>query len=186
MNTPHLQTPRLLLRPWRESDLLPFAEMNADPRVMEYFPNRLSRSESDALVAHIQAHFQQHGFGLWALEVVGRAPFIGFTGLSIPKFQAHFTPCVEIGWRLSAEYWGHGYATEAARAVLDFGFHQLGLKEIVSFTVPANQRSRRVMERLSFTHIPEDDFEHPSLPAGHPFKRHVLYRLRPHEGLNGF
>ena len=171
-----LQTERLCLRRWLPSDRAPFAALNADPRVMEYFPAPLSRHESDALVTRIEAHFAEHGFGLWAVEIPHVVPFAGFIGLAIPRFTAHFTPCVEIGWRLAAAHWGQGYATEGARAVLRFGFETLGLNEIVSFTVPANHRSRRVMERIGMSHHPVDDFDHPALPAGHPLRRHVLYR----------
>ncbi len=171
-----LQTERLCLRRWCPSDRAPFAALNADPRVMEYFPAIMSREASDALVTRIEDHFAQHGFGLWAVEIPTVVPFAGFIGLAIPRFTAHFTPCVEIGWRLAAEHWGHGYATEGARAVLRFGFESLGLSEIVSFTVPANHRSRRVMERIGMIHHPVDDFDHPALPAGHPLRRHVLYR----------
>jgi RimJ/RimL family protein N-acetyltransferase len=156
--------------------------MNADPRVMEYFPVLLSREASDALAERIEAHFDRHGYGLWAVEIVDVAPFAGFVGLAIPSFQAPFMPAVEIGWRLAAEHWGRGYATEAARAVLSFGFEQAGLPEIVSFTVPANVRSRRVMERIGMTHDPSDDFDHPALPEWHSFRRHVLYRIRRPSG----
>ena len=172
-----LRTHRLYLRRWRTTDREPFAALNADLQVMEHFPAPLSREESDALAAQIESHFQQHGFGLWAVEIVNIAPFAGFIGLAVPCFEAHFTPCVEIGWRLAAEYWGRGYATEGARTVLAFGFEQLRLAEIVSFTVPGNLRSRRVMEQLGMTRNPADDFDHPALPAGHPLRRHVLYRL---------
>jgi RimJ/RimL family protein N-acetyltransferase len=172
-----LRTDRLLLRRWRRADREPFAGMNADPRVMEHFPSVLSREESDARAERIEAHFERHGFGLWAVEVIGLVPFAGFVGLSIPSFESHFTPCVEVGWRLAFECWGHGYATEGARAVLAFGFEALALAEIVSYTVPANLRSRRVMERLGMTHRPEDDFDHPLLPGGHALRRHVLYRI---------
>jgi RimJ/RimL family protein N-acetyltransferase len=151
--------------------------LNADPRVMEHFPAPLSSEESDALVARIEAHFDQRGFGLWAVEVPDVAPFVGFVGLSVPRFEAHFTPCVEIGWRLAAEHWGKGYATEGARAVLAFGFETLALAEIVSFTTTGNVPSRRVMEKIGMTHDPADDFDHPALPAGHPLRRHVLYRI---------
>jgi RimJ/RimL family protein N-acetyltransferase len=171
-----LQTERLCLRRWLPSDRASFAALNADPRVMEYFPAPLSRHESDALVTRIEAHFAEHGFGLWAVEIPHVVPFAGFIGLAIPRFTAHFTPCVEIGWRLAAAHWGQGYATEGARAVLRFGFETLGLNEIVSFTVPANHRSRRVMERIGMHHNPADDFDHPALPEGHPLRRHVLYR----------
>jgi RimJ/RimL family protein N-acetyltransferase len=166
-----------VLRAWRAEDLEPFAALNADPRVMEHFAAPLTREQSDAFVRErIVPHFAEHGFGLWAVEVPGRAPFIGFAGLLVPAFEAHFTPCVEIGWRLAFEYWGHGYATEAARAVVGFAFEEAGLDEIVSFTVPANHRSIRVMERLGMTRAGE--FDHPRLPDGHPLQRHVLYRLR--------
>ena len=172
-----LRTERLLLRRWRPDDRVPFAVLNADPRVMEHFPAPLSRAESDERVARIEAHFEQYGFGYWAVEIIDIAPFAGFIGLAVPGFEAHFTPCIEIGWRIAAEYWGCGYATEGARAALTFGFESLNLDEIVSFTVPENVRSRRVMEKLGMTHDPRDDFDHPSLPAGHRLCRHVLYRI---------
>lgn len=178
---PAIRTPRLALRPWRDEDLAPFAAMNADPRVMEFFPRPLDRAESDAAVARIRDHFARHGFGLWAVEVPGVANFIGFVGLAIPRFEAPFTPCVEIGWRLAREHWGRGYATEAARTVLEYGFRDLALQEIVSFTATANLRSRAVMERIGMTRSSEDDFDHPALPEGHPLRRHVLYRGRTSE-----
>jgi RimJ/RimL family protein N-acetyltransferase len=165
-----------VLRRWRPGDRPAFARLNADPRVTEHLPGPLDRRESDALAERIEAHFADHGFGLWALEVPGEVAFAGFVGLSSPAFEAHFTPCVEVGWRIAAQHWGQGYASEAARAVLAFGFGELALQEIVSFTVPANVRSRRVMARLGMTHDPRDDFEHPLLPEGHPLRRHVLYR----------
>ena len=178
MNLPReIRTERLRLRRWLPTDLAPFAVMNADPRVAEYLPTRLTRKESDAFVARVEAHFEQHAFGHWAVEVDGVSPFAGFVGLSHPRFDAPFQPCVEIGWRLAAEHWGKGYATEGARAVLAFGFDVIGLEEIVSFTVPANTRSRRVMEKIGMTHNPADDFDHPMLPAEHPLRRHVLYRI---------
>jgi RimJ/RimL family protein N-acetyltransferase len=178
---PTLETRRLRLREWREHDLAPFASLNADPRVMAFLPRRLDRTESDALASRIGDHFASHGFGLWAVEAPGVADFIGFVGLSVPSFPAHFMPCIEIGWRLAHEYWGHGYATEAARASLVFGFRDLALDEIVSFTVPSNWRSRRVMERLRMTTSASDDFEHPALSEGHPLRSHVLYRLSKRE-----
>lgn len=176
-DVPELTTSRLRLRGWSERDLAPFAALNADPRVTEFFPGPLTRAESDALVAHIQGHFTQHGFGLWAVQAPGVAEFIGCVGLAVPTFQAHFTPCVEIAWRLAYDYWGHGYTTEAATAALDLAFGDLGLEEVVSFTVPANIRSRQVMGRLGMRRSPADDFEHPGLPQGHPLRPHVLYRL---------
>jgi RimJ/RimL family protein N-acetyltransferase len=175
---PTIRTPRLLLRPWRDEDVPAFAAMNADPRVMEFFPKVLDRSESELAAARIRDHFARHGFGLWAVEVPGVADFIGFVGLSIPTYETHFTPCVEVGWRLEIEHWGHGYATEAARAALDFGFRHLALDEIVSFTAEANLRSRRVMERIGMTRTPTDDFDHPVIAEGHPLRRHILYRVR--------
>ena len=165
------------MRPWREADLDDFAALNCDPRVMEFLPQCLSRQESDAMAARIAEHFDRHGFGLWVVEVPDLAPFIGFVGLSIPRFESHFTPCVEIGWRLACEHWGRGYATEAANAVLAFGFESLQLDQIVSFTVPKNVRSRRVMERIGMTCSPRDNFAHPNLPDGHPLRAHVLYRI---------
>jgi RimJ/RimL family protein N-acetyltransferase len=144
---------------------------------MEHFPALLTREESDRMVDRIEAHFQEHGFGLWAVEAIDIAPFIGFVGLAIPRFEASFTPCVEIGWRLAAPYWGQGFATEAAKAAAAFGFEQLRLEEILSFTAVGNLRSRRVMERIGMTHDPADDFDHPLLSEGHHLRRHVLYRL---------
>lgn len=172
-----LRTDRLTLRRWRDEDLEPFAQLNADPEVMAHMPSLLNRAESDALAARIRGQFEQRGFGLWAVEVPGVAPFIGYVGLAVPRFTAHFTPCVEVGWRLARAHWGFGYATEAARASLAFGFDHVRLDEIVSFTVPANTRSIAVMERLGMTRDPADDFDHPGLPEGHPLRRHVLYRL---------
>jgi RimJ/RimL family protein N-acetyltransferase len=174
---PELRSERLLLRRWRESDSEPFAALNADPEVMEHFPRPLTREESDAFIGRMEKHFTEHGFSMWAVEVLSTGSFAGFVGLLVPRFQAHFTPAVEIGWRLSREHWGRGYATEAARAALTFGFDELLLEEIVSFTVPDNFRSRRVMERIGMAHDPSDDFEHPGIPDGHRLRPHVLYRL---------
>ena len=173
-----LAAERVQLRLWRDEDLAPFAALNADPRVMRYFPKPLDRAESDAAAARIRARLSERSFGLWAVEVPGVADFIGYVGLAEPEFQAHFAPCVEVGWRLASDYWGRGYATEAAGAALAHAFGPLGLDEVVSFTVPANSRSRSVMERLGMRRSPGDDFEHPHLPVGHPLRRHVLYRLR--------
>ncbi len=173
-----IHTERLVLRRWRDSDREPFAAMNADSAVMEHMTGLLSREESDAFIDRVEQGFEIWGFGLWALEVPGVADCIGFTGLWPPSFDAHFTPAVEVGWRLAREHWGRGYATEAAAAALDFGFDEAGLGEVVSFTIPANVRSIAVMERLGMTHNPADDFDHPRLPAGSPLRRHVLYRMR--------
>jgi RimJ/RimL family protein N-acetyltransferase len=181
-----IRSGRLLLRRWRASDREPFARINADPRVMEHFPAVLSREESDAAVDRIEAHFERHGYGAWAVEILGVTEFAGFVGLTIPRLEAHFTPCVEVGWRLDADYWNRGYATEAARASLRLGFESLQLEQIVSYTVPANLRSRRVMEKIGMTHSQGDDFDHPLVPEGHPLRRHVLYRLpRPKSAGDG-
>ena len=174
---PTLAGGRIRLRPWREADRDAFAVMNADVRVMEFFRGTLSRGESDAMVGQIEKHFVEHNFGLWAIEVPGVAPFIGFAGLEVPQFTAHSTPCVEIGWRLAFEYWGRGYATEAAQLALAHGFRTLSLPEIVSFTTVSNRRSRAVMERLGMHRDAGDNFDYPRLPEGHPLRPHVLYRI---------
>lgn len=171
-----LRGERVLLRGWRAADLGPFAALNADPRVMEHYPAPLTRAESDVFVRErVMRDFEERGYGLWALEVPGVAPFVGFVGLTAQTFEARFTPCVEVGWRLAFEHWGSGYATEAARVALCFGFEHVGLEEIVSFTVPANRRSVAVMERLGMAR--NGEFDHPRLPPGHRLRRHVLYRL---------
>jgi RimJ/RimL family protein N-acetyltransferase len=174
---PELRTERLLLRGWRPADREPFAALNADPRVMEHFPATLSREESDAWVDRVEARWQQLGHGHWAVERRDTGAFIGFVGLAPATFEAAFTPAVEVGWRLAAEHWGQGFATEGARAALGFGFGPLGLAEIVSFTARRNARSWRVMERLGLVREPALDFDHPSVPAGHPLRPHVLYRI---------
>ncbi len=172
---PTLTTPRLTLRPWRDADAEPFAAINADPRVMQHYPSVLTRDQSDALLARLRDHFDDVGFGMWAVELPD-APWVGFVGLNVPKFEARFTPCVELGWRLSPDHWGHGYALEGARAAADFAFRELGLGELLAWTVPANTRSERVMQALGMRRAPEADFDHPSLPEGHPLRRHVMYR----------
>ena len=171
-----IETERLLLRRWKERDRDPFARMNADPRVME-FMQPLSRAESDLLVDRLESRFRERGFGLYAAELRQEGTFIGFIGLAVPAFEAHFTPCVEIGWRLAAEHWGRGLATEGALAVTRDAFGPLGLDALVSFAVPANIRSQRVMEKIGMTHNPSDDFDHPNISEGNPLRRHVLYRL---------
>jgi RimJ/RimL family protein N-acetyltransferase len=176
-----LSSSRIRLRLWRDSDSAPFAAMNADPGVMEHMPALLTRAESDAMAARIAQSFSERGLGLWALEIPGVAPFAGYVGLSVPSFDAPFTPCVEVGWRLVRARWGAGYATEGARLAIRDGFERLGLEEIVSLTIRANLRSWRVMERLGMRRSPADDFEHPRLPSGHPLAPHVLYRLRRSE-----
>lgn len=180
---PDRRTPRLLLRRWRPEDREPFAAMGADPRVMEHFPALLDRAASDSLVDRADAHLAEHGWGLWALEVADPAApddagrFAGFTGLARPRFEAPFTPCVEVGWRLPAWAWGRGYATEAARAALRAAFVDVGLEEVVSFTARTNTRSQAVMARLGMRRDPAEDFEHPALPPGHRLRPHVLHRL---------
>jgi RimJ/RimL family protein N-acetyltransferase len=172
-----LTTERLILRRWRETDRVPFQEINADPRVAEFTLGVVSPEDSDAIFARIQRHFERQGFGLWAAELRQDSSFLGFIGLSVPPFDAPFMPAVEIGWRLRSDAWGRGLATEGAREAMRYAFEELGLAGIVSFTVPANTRSRRVMEKLGMTHDPIDDFDHPLLPLGHPLRSHVLYRI---------
>ena len=172
-----LRTERLILREWKEADREPFALMGADPRVMEFLGEPLSRKQSDEAVERIEAHFRTHGFGLCAAELAESGEFIGFIGLAVPAFEAAFTPCVEIGWRLAAEYWNAGFATEGARESVRYAFGELGLRELVSFTAIRNERSRRVMAKLGMTHDAAENFDHPRLPAGDPLLRHVLYRL---------
>ncbi len=176
-----LPTERLILRSWRDSDREPFARLNADPEVMRHFLRPLSREESDAFVDRIEARLEERGYGLWAVERRRDRQFLGFTGLAYQDFEAPFTPCVEVGWRLAKFAWGHGYATEAARAAVRFGFDVAGLVEIVSFTTRENMASMRVMERLGMRRDPADDFEYPNLPRGHPLRPHVLYRLANRE-----
>jgi ribosomal-protein-alanine N-acetyltransferase len=174
---PEVRSPRLLLRPWRDDDLPAFAALNADPKVMEFFSSVLSPAESDAAATRIRQHSHDHGFGLWAVELPGIAPFIGFLGLSYARFPAASPPAVEVGWRLAAEHWGCGYATEGARVALEVGFMDLRLDEIISTTAARNARSRRVMERIGMRHAAADDFDHPKLPEGHALRCHVVYRL---------
>lgn len=172
-----ISTERLVLRRWRDADRAPFAALNADPAVMEYLPVVLDRPQSDAFVDRIEAHFDQHGYGLWAVDVKDGDACVGFVGLSNAGFDAAFTPAVEVGWRLARSAWGHGYASEAARRALAFAFDEAGLDEVVSFTVPHNTRSRAVMERIGLSRDPAEDFDHPRLPPGHVLRRHVLYRI---------
>jgi RimJ/RimL family protein N-acetyltransferase len=198
---PALETGRLRLRQWRDADLAPFAALNADPEVMRHFPAPLDRSASDALARRCRDTIAERGWGLWAVEIVpgvgvGRdgdvgdpggagdvdaGAFIGFVGLAEPRFDAHFTPAVEVGWRLAQRFWGRGFATEAATAALVYAFGELTLDEVVSFTTVANDRSRRVMQRLGMHRDPADDFDHPSLAVADPIRPHVLYRLRREE-----
>ena len=172
-----IETDRLILRRWIDADREPFARINADSRVMEFIGPPLTPAASDALIHRARDHFDRHGFGPWAAELKDTGTLIGFVGLVVPSFEAHFTPCVEIGWRLAYEYWGLGLATEAAREALRVGFDEFGLNEVVSFTTVGNARSRRVMEKLGMTRNPADDFDHPRVPEGSPLRPHVLYRL---------
>ncbi|WP_420421959.1 GNAT family N-acetyltransferase [Simkania sp.] len=178
MTAPTLETKRLLLRHWKTEDLLLFAEMNADPPVMEYFHKMLSPDESNQLAQKFQRELEEKEYGLWAVEVKNETSFIGFVGLHLQAFEAHFTPCIEIGWRLAHQYWGKGYAYEAASKVLAYAFETLKLEEIVAFTLPSNTPSRKLMEKLGMTYDPKDDFENSKLPQGHPMRPHVLYRMK--------
>lgn len=171
-----LETSRLILRPWKNEDKEPFAQMGQDPEVMRFFPKLLSKDESDAMVDRLQGIIDEKGWGMWAVELKETGEFIGFTGLNIPRFEAHFTPCVEIGWRLKKEFWNKGYATEAARESLRFGFEILKLEEIVAMASKENAPSTNVMTKLGMTYDPSDDFDHPLIP-NEDLKRCLLYRL---------
>jgi RimJ/RimL family protein N-acetyltransferase len=173
-----LTTERLVLRPWTQSDLEPMAAMNADSRVMEYFPGIKSRAESEKEMESLQEHIEKYGWGFWAASLRETGQWIGLIGLKHVSIAAHFTPAIEVGWRLSQPFWGKGFATEGARASLQYGFEVLKVPEIVSYAPTQNIPSRRVMERIGMRHDPKDDFDHPRLPEGHPLRRHVLYRLK--------
>jgi RimJ/RimL family protein N-acetyltransferase len=172
-----LTTPRLLLRPWREDDLAPFAALNADPEVMRHFPALLTREESDAMAHRLAGLVEEQGWGLWAVERRDTGEFVGFTGLAVPRFALPFLPATEVGWRLARAAWGHGFATEAAAASLDHAFGALGLDEVVAMATARNARSHAVMGRLAMSRDPADDFEHPGYPPGHPERPHVLHRV---------
>jgi ribosomal-protein-alanine N-acetyltransferase len=178
MAIPSITTARLLLRPWRRSDLAPFAALNADPEVMRFFPRIRSPQESAAAMKAAMAGLERRGWGLWAVERPGRCPFIGFIGLNEPAFETAFTPCVEIAWRLVRAEWGQGLCPEGARAVLDFAFGPAGLAEVVAFTTRPNRPSIRVMEKLGMTHDPAEAFRHPQIPADHPLSWCELYRIK--------
>lgn len=172
----YLTTDRLLLRQWRDDDLAAFAAINQDPAVMRWLGPSLTEAQTDAFIMRIQTSWQTNGFGLFAVELRDMPDFIGYIGLAVPRFEAPFTPCVEIGWRLASAHWGRGLATEGARAVLNWAVHTLALPNIVSFTVRDNLASRRVMAKIGLTHNPADDFDHPLLAADNPLRPHVLYR----------
>jgi len=175
---PVIVTERLRLREWRDTDLDAFAAINADPAVMEFFPETYTEERTRRFVELIRKRWSELGYSLWAVERKDTGRFIGYVGLWPATFPAHFTPAVEVGWRLAADQWGHGYATEGARAALDYGFNTVGLDEIVSFTSAVNVRSWRVMERLGMRRDATGDFEHPNVPQGHPTRPHLLYRIR--------
>lgn len=175
---PTVETPRLILRDWRDDDVEAWVAINADPRVTEFFPKSYTRELSEASAAAIRAQLSRDGFGWWALEIRGGPSFVGSIALQAVPFQAHFTPANEIGWRLATEHWGRGYATEGARAALEFAFNELKWREVVAFTAASNLRSQRVMERLGMTHDGNDDFDHPRVEAGHALRRHLLYRIK--------
>jgi RimJ/RimL family protein N-acetyltransferase len=173
----HVETPRLLLREWTDADAEPSAAINADPRVMEFFPKALTRAESDAAMTATRARLATDGYGKYAVEEKVSGQFIGYVGLAPVDFDAPFTPAIEVGWRLARQAWGNGYATEGASAVVDHAFGQLGLQALVSFTTEWNRRSRRVMEKIGMSRDPREDFIHPKLPLGHKLAPHVLYRI---------
>jgi RimJ/RimL family protein N-acetyltransferase len=180
-----LTTARLELRPWRDSDREPFAALNADPEVMRFMPERLERAASDALLDAVQQGLAARGWGVWALARRDGGEFLGYVGLSRVTFSVPFAPCLEVLWRLKRSSWGHGYATEGTRRCLEYAFGTLAAEELYAFTVPANLRSRAVMERLGMCHLPAGDFEHPRLPPAHPLRPHVLYRISREEWLSG-
>ncbi|MBL8021763.1 MAG: GNAT family N-acetyltransferase [Leptospirales bacterium] len=171
------ETDRLVLRRWLPSDLGPFQRMNADPYVMRYFPSTRTNEESAELLQKTERHFEEHGFGVWALELKATGEWIGLTGAAHVPFEAHFTPAVELGWRIVGKFHGQGYATEAARFTCEFAFKELKLSGLVAFTIPANLPSRRVMEKLGMKHNPAENFNHPLVPPDSPARVHVLYRL---------
>ncbi len=181
MTLPVLRTERLILRPWKESDLIPFAELNADPKVMEFFAAPLSKQESNALAKKIQQEFEQRRYGYWAVEIPEKASFIGYIGLNYWNYEMPFAPCIDVGWRLAFPYWGNGYATEGARASLWYGFEILKFTEIVSMATIGNIRSHRVMDRIGMKYTAAEDFEHPRVPKGHPLSLRRLYRISKKE-----
>jgi RimJ/RimL family protein N-acetyltransferase len=172
-----IETPRLILRNWVDSDVDAWAQMNADPRVTEFFARTYTREVSESMARYMREQLELNGFGWWAVEIRGGTSFAGVVALQAVPFAAPFTPANEIGWRFSVEHWGRGYATEAARAALDFAFNTLEWPEVVAFTAAQNLRSQRVMERLGMTHDPRDDFDHPKIERGNRLRRHVLYRI---------
>lgn len=183
---PIIQTSRLILRQWSDADLEPLAKLNADPRVMEYFPSILTREESNALLRSAYTHIEKYGWGKWAVVLLETGEFIGRIGLEEIDFQASFAPNIELGYRLAFEHWGKGYASEVAKAALEYGFTHLNLQEIVAFTPVQNMRSQLVMKRIDMHNDPSHNFDHPRLAEGHPLKKHVLYRLTATEWMERF
>lgn len=173
-----LETPRLVLRQWRDADVDAWAAMTADPRVMECFPSTYDRAQAEDRAHRMRTALERDGYGWWPLEVKGGTAFAGVILLQELPFEAPFTPATEVGWWLAHEHWGHGYASEGARAALDFAFGELKRAEVVAITASVNVRSQRVMARLGMTHDPGDDFEHPWIAAGDRLRKHVLYRMR--------
>jgi len=173
-----LETPRLILRQWRDADIDPWAEMNADPRVMEFFPALYDRARAEETAASMRGEIERDGYGFWAVEIKASGAFAGMIGLNEITYDIPVHPKCEVGWRLAFDAWGHGYATEGARAALQFAFDTLGWPEVVAFTAALNQRSRRVMDRLGMVRDPDADFDHPRLKEGDALRRHVLYRIR--------
>jgi len=176
------ESERLRFRRWSEADKLPFAQMNADDEVMKYFPNKLTRAASDAFIGRIEKHFEEFGYGLWAVEVKETGVFIGYIGFYQATFEADFTPCIEIGWRLSRESWNEGYATEGAKACLDYGFKELKFSEVYSFTSVINIKSINVMKKIGLEKVGE--FNHPRLEQGNPLRAHVVYKLEKEKYLS--
>lgn len=172
-----ITTTRLILRQWQDSDFAPFAAMSADLQVMEFFQSTMSREKSEEMLTRCRDMITERGWGIWAVELRETGEFIGFVGLHTPGYDLSFNPCVEIAWRLKVEVWGKGYCTEAARAVLDAGFNQLGLKEIVAYTALPNVRSAAVMKKLGMKSDPQENFNHPMVEEGHWLREHCLYRL---------
>lgn len=178
VEVPTIETPRLILRDWRDDDVERWIRMNADPRVTEFFVRAYTPAISESLAADMREQLRRNGYGWWAVEVRGGPPFAGVIALQLVPFQAPFTPAYEIGWRFSFDHWGYGYATESAVAALDFAFNELRWPEVIAFTAASNVRSQRVMERLGMTHSVADDFDHPKIEEGHPLRHHVLYRIQ--------
>ncbi|MCB0379144.1 MAG: GNAT family N-acetyltransferase [Bdellovibrionales bacterium] len=177
-NLPSYRTERLILRPWKEEDFDFFAQLKSDHEVMRYFPKLLGRQESNEVAHKIINSMNQNKFGIWMVEETNHHERVGIVGLQRVNFAAHFTPAVEVGWKLARQHWGKGYATEAARKSLELGFTDFGLEEIVALTIPENQASRKVMERLGMTYNPDEDFEHPKIEPGSRCSKHVIYRIK--------